>query len=53
MNDGRPQGNRGTLPSKEHLIERLQIARREALEFNRQEALDAAEEGHEEKDIAL
>jgi hypothetical protein len=39
--------------SKEHLIEALRITLRDALEFNRREALDAAGESYEEKDIAL
>jgi hypothetical protein len=39
--------------SKEDLIETLRITLREALEFNRTEALDAAGESYEEQDIAL
>jgi hypothetical protein len=39
--------------SKEELIETLRITLREALEFNRQEALDAAGESYEEQEIAL
>jgi predicted RNase H-like HicB family nuclease len=39
--------------SKEDLIETLRITLREALEFNRQEALDAAGESYEEQEIAL
>jgi hypothetical protein len=39
--------------SKEHLIDTLRITLREALEFNRREALDAAGESYEEKEIAL
>jgi hypothetical protein len=39
--------------SKEHLIETLRITLREALEFNRREALDAAGESYEEQEIAL
>jgi hypothetical protein len=39
--------------SKEDLIETLRITPREALEFNRQEALDAAGESYEEQEITL
>lgn len=39
--------------SKEELIESLRLTLREALEFNRREALDAAGESYEEQDIAL
>ena len=39
--------------SKEEIIETLRITLREALEFNRQEALDAAGESYEEQEIAL
>ena len=39
--------------SKEHLIETLRITLREALEFNRREALDAAGGSDEEQDIPL
>lgn len=39
--------------SKEELLETLRITLREALEFNRREALDAAGEGYEEQEIAL
>jgi predicted RNase H-like HicB family nuclease len=39
--------------SKEDLIETLRTTLREALEFNRQEALDAAGESYEEQEIAL
>ncbi len=39
--------------SKAELIETLRITLREALEFNRREALDAAGESYEEQDIAL
>jgi hypothetical protein len=39
--------------SKEDLIETLRITLREALEFNRSEALDAAGESYEEQGIAL
>ena len=39
--------------SKEHLIETLRITLREALEFNRREALDAAGESCEEQEIAI
>ena len=39
--------------SKAELLESLRMTLREALEFNRQEALDAAGEGFEEEPIAL
>jgi hypothetical protein len=39
--------------SKEGLIETLRVTLREALEFNRREALDAAGESYEEREIAL
>ena len=39
--------------SKEDLIETLRVTLCEALEFNRREALDAAGESYEEKEIAL
>jgi hypothetical protein len=39
--------------SKEHLIDTLRITLREALEFNRREALDAAGESYVEQEIAL
>ena len=39
--------------SKEALLETLRITLREALEFNRREALDAAGESCEEHEIAL
>jgi hypothetical protein len=39
--------------SKEDLIETLRLTLREALEFNRQEARDAAGESYEEQEIAL
>ena len=39
--------------SKEDLIATLRITLREALEFNRREALDAAGGSYEEQDIAL
>lgn len=39
--------------SKAELLESLTITLREALEFNRQEALEAAGEGFEEESIAL
>jgi hypothetical protein len=39
--------------SKEDLIETLRITLREALEFNRREALEAAGESYEEQGIAL
>jgi hypothetical protein len=39
--------------AKEQLIETLRLTLREALEFNRREALDAAGETYEEQEIAL
>jgi hypothetical protein len=39
--------------SKEELIETLRVTLREALEFNRTEALDAAGGSYEEQEIAL
>jgi predicted RNase H-like HicB family nuclease len=39
--------------SREDLMETLRITLREALEFNRREALDAAGESYEEREIAL
>lgn len=39
--------------TKEELLESLRVTLREALAFNRQEALDAAGEGFEEEPIAL
>jgi predicted RNase H-like HicB family nuclease len=39
--------------SKEELLDSLRITLREALEFNRRDALDAAGESYEEQDIAL
>lgn len=39
--------------TKEDLIETLRITLREALEFNRRDALDAAGESYEEQEIAL
>ena len=39
--------------TKEELLESLKVTLREALEFNRQEALDAAGEDFEEEPIAL
>jgi hypothetical protein len=39
--------------SKEELIETLRVTLREALEFNRKEALDAAGQSYEEKDISF
>ncbi len=39
--------------SKEELIETLRISLREAIEFNRREALDAARESYEEQEIAI
>jgi predicted RNase H-like HicB family nuclease len=40
-------------PTREQLIESLRITLREALEFNRRDALDAAGEGFDEESIAL
>ena len=39
--------------SKKELIETLRVTLREALEFNRREALEAAGESYEEQDIAI
>jgi hypothetical protein len=39
--------------SKEELIETLRVTLREALEFNRTEALDAAVGSYEEQEITL
>ena len=39
--------------SKEDLIETLRISLREAIEFNRREAIDAARESYEEQEIAI
>jgi len=46
-------GVNGQERSKEHLIDTLRMTLREALEFNRREALDAAGESYEEREIAL
>lgn len=40
-------------PTREQLVETLRITLREALEFNRRDALDAAGEGFDEESIAL
>jgi len=40
-------------PTREQLLESLRITLREALEFNRRDALDAAGEGFDEESIAL
>ncbi len=40
-------------PTREQLIESLRITLREALEFNRRDALEAAGEGFDEESIAL
>lgn len=40
-------------PTREQLVETLRITLREALEFNRREALEAAGEGFDEESIAL
>ena len=40
-------------PTRTELLESLRIALREALDFNRSEALDAAGEGFAEEAIAL
>lgn len=40
-------------PTREELLESLRITLREALELNRQEALDAAGEGYVEEPIVL
>lgn len=39
--------------TREELVESLRVTLREALEFNRREALDAAGEGFDEEAIAL
>ena len=39
--------------SRDELIETLRITLKEALEFNRREALEAAGEGYDEESIAL
>jgi predicted RNase H-like HicB family nuclease len=39
--------------SKEELLESLRVTLREALEFNRREALEAAGESYEEEPIAV
>jgi predicted RNase H-like HicB family nuclease len=39
--------------TREDLIESLEITLREALEFNRSEAIDAAGDGYEELEIAV
>ncbi|MBI3782922.1 MAG: type II toxin-antitoxin system HicB family antitoxin [Deltaproteobacteria bacterium] len=39
--------------SREELLESLRVTLREALDFNRREALDAAGEGFDEESIAL
>ena len=39
--------------SKEELLESLRVTLREALEFNRREAIEAAGESYEEEPIAL
>ncbi len=40
-------------PTRDQLIESLRITLREALEFNRRDALEAAGEGFDEESIAL
>jgi predicted RNase H-like HicB family nuclease len=40
-------------PTKDELFETLRITLREALEFNRKEALEAAGQGYEEAPIAV
>ncbi len=40
-------------PTREELLESLRVTLREAIELNRQEALDAAGEGYAEESIAL
>ena len=40
-------------PSRDELIETLRITLKEALEFNRREAIEAAGEGYDEESIAL
>jgi len=39
--------------TREKLLESLQVTLREALEFNRTDAIDAAGEGYEEHEIAV
>ena len=39
--------------SKQELLETLRVTLREALEFNRKEALEAAGEGYEEESIDI
>ena len=39
--------------SRQELLETLRVTLREALEFNRKEALEAAGEGYEEESIAI
>ena len=39
--------------TRDELLETLRVTLREALEFNRREALDAAGEGFDEESIAL
>jgi predicted RNase H-like HicB family nuclease len=39
--------------SRDELIETLRITLKEALEFNRREAIEAAGEGYDEESIAL
>ena len=39
--------------TREELLESLRITLREALEFNRSDAIDAAGEGYEEHEIAV
>ncbi len=39
--------------TREELVDTLRVTLREALEFNRREALDAAGEGFDEESIAL
>lgn len=40
-------------PSKAELLESLQVTLREALEYNRQDALSAAGEGYQEETIIV
>jgi len=40
-------------PTRDELLESLRVTLREALDFNRREALDAAGEGFDEESIAL
>jgi predicted RNase H-like HicB family nuclease len=40
-------------PSRDELLETLRITLKEALEFNRLEAIEAAGEGYDEESIAL